>query len=122
MALDILRQLELISGDTEGLYCDSIWVFGGREHGEERSDFAGALGGVAVGADDGDVAGAGVGDEDEVAVAGEGKGVGAASDLNHVDALAVVDGVDADGVGAEVGDPERGVVGADDAVRRAGRR
>ena len=49
-----------------------------------------------------------------MAFAGEGEGVGAVSDLDHVDALAVVDGVDADGVGAEVADPEGCVAGGDD--------
>lgn len=91
-----------ISRHLEGLHRDGIGVFGGGEHREECSDFAGALGGVAGGADDGDVSGAGIGDEDEVAFAGEGEGVGAVSDLDHVDALAVVDGVDADGVRVEV--------------------
>jgi hypothetical protein len=60
-------------------------VFGGGEHGGECSDFAGALGGVAGGADYGDVSGAGVGDEDEVANVREGEDVGAVSDPSRSD-------------------------------------
>jgi hypothetical protein len=55
----------------------------------------GALRGIAGGADDGDVSGVGVGHEQDVDFAGEGEGVGAVSYLNRIDALAVVDGVDA---------------------------
>ena len=46
----------------------------------------------------------------------EGEGIGAGAGVDAVDELAVVDAVEADGVGAEVGDPEGAVVAADDAV------
>jgi len=81
-----------ISRHLEGLHRDGIGVFGGGEHREECSDFAGALGGVAGGADDGDVSGAGVGDEDEVANAREGEGVGAVSWIELFDPVIIASG------------------------------
>jgi hypothetical protein len=61
------------------LHSNRVGVFGGGEPGEERSDFAEVLGGVAGGAEDGDVSGARVGYQDEIAGAGEGESVEAVS-------------------------------------------
>ena len=69
-----------------------------------------------MGADNGDVAGVGVGGEEEVLVGGEGEGIGAGAGVDGRDELSVVDAVDAYEVGAEVGDPEGGIVAADDAM------
>ena len=49
-------------------------------------------------------------------VGGEGEGVWLDAGADAGDELAVVDAVEADGVGAEVGDPEGGVVAADDGM------
>lgn len=86
---------------------------GGAAGGEDGEE-GGAL--FALGADDGDVAGAGVGGEEEVLVGGEGKGFGGGACVDGGYELAVVDAVDADEVSTEVGDPEGAVVAADDAV------
>ena len=89
---------------------DRVGGGSGREDGEE----GGAL--VALGSDNGYVTGVGVGGEEQVLVGGEGEGVGAGAGMDGGDELAVVDAVDANEIGAEVGDPEGGVVAADDAV------
>ena len=60
----------------------------------------------------------GVGGEEEVLVDGEGDGVGGGAGADGGDEVPVVDAVEADGVGAEVGDPEGGVVCTDDGVGR----
>jgi len=99
----------------EGLYDDVVGVAAGGEHGEERW---GAV--VALQADDGDVAGTGVDGEEQVFVFGEGDGVRVGAGADAGDETAVVDAVEAGGVGTEVGDPEAGVIVADDGSRWLG--
>src|SRR5579883_3418965 len=50
----------------------------------------------------------------------EGESIGSSTNRDGIDALAVVNGVDANGVGIEIADPEGGIVGADDGADRMG--
>ena len=99
-----------LPGGGEGFYSDRVGRFAGWEHGEEGW----AL--LALGTDDGYVAGVSVGGEEDVLIGGEGESVRGGAGVDVADEMAVVDAVDADGVGTEVGDVEGGAVGGDDAL------
>jgi hypothetical protein len=96
----------------EGEGDEVVGVPAGGEEGEEGGAVLGL--GLGLGTEDGYVGGSGVGDEEEVFVRGEGEGVRVGAGADAGEHVAIVDGVEGGGVGAEVGDPEAGVVLGDD--------
>src|SRR5271157_33244 len=95
------------SGEFEGFDGDGVGGATSGEHGEQRP---------RGGADDGDVGGAGIDDKEQVASGGKGQGGGTVADVDGARALAIVDGVDGDHLGAKIADVEHGVVAGDESA------